>query len=135
LTFGVGERWGNFYSGTLSELTFRSQYRPNPRFAVSLLNHWNRFRLPQGNFDVNLTGAQFSYAFSRFLNASAFAQVNTAEHQAASVNFRLRYTYRPDSDLILVYNVGTRFASLEAENPEQLREQRFAVKLTYSFSL
>jgi len=134
-TFGVGERWGRFYTGRLNELTFQSQYRPDPRFAVSLLNRWNRFRLLQGNFDVNLAGAQFSYAFSRFLSASTFAQVNTAEHQAASVNFRIRYTYRPDSDLIVVYNLGTRFASLAAENPEQLREQRFAVKLTYSFSL
>jgi hypothetical protein len=30
--------------------------------------------------------------------------------------------------------VGTRFASLAAANPQQLREQRFEVKLTYSFT-
>lgn len=135
LTVSVRERWGEFYTGRLNELTFRSQYRPNPRFAVSLTNYWNAFRLPQGRFNVDLAGVQLSYAFSRFLNASTFIQVNTAEQKAGSVNFRIRYTYRPDSDLYVVYNVGTRFASLAAENPEQLREQRFVVKLTYSFSL
>ncbi len=44
-----------------------------------------------------------------------------------AANLRLRYNYRPDSDVFVVYNVGTRFASLAAANPEQLREQRFAV--------
>jgi len=135
LTFGVNERWGSFYTGTLNEFGFRSQYRPSPRFAISLTNRWNRFRLHEGDFDVDLAGIQFSYAFSRFLNTSTFVQINTAETKAASVNFRIRYTYRPDSDLIVVYNTGTRFASLAAENPEQLREQWFVVKLTYSFSL
>jgi len=135
LTFGVSERWGSFYTGTLNELGFRSQYRPSPRFAISLTNRWNRFRLREGNLDVDVAGIQFSHAFSRFLHASTFVQINTAETKAASVNFRIRYTYRPDSDLIVVYNVGTRFASLAAENPEQLREQRLVFKLTYTFSL
>jgi hypothetical protein len=53
----------------------------------------------------------------------------------ASGNFRVRYTFRPGSDIYYINKVGTHFASLAAENPEQLREQRLAVKLTYSFSL
>jgi len=40
---------------------------------------------------------------------------------------------RPDSDLFIVYNVGTQFVSLGAANPQQIRETRFAVKFTYSF--
>jgi hypothetical protein len=43
------------------------------------------------------------------------------------------YNRRPDSDLYAIYNVGTRFASLAASS-EQLRETRFELKLTYSFS-
>jgi hypothetical protein len=60
--------------------------------------------------------------------------MNTSNTQAVSANIRLRYNYRPDSDLYVVYNVGTRFASLATANPEQLRETRFEVKFTYSFS-
>jgi hypothetical protein len=44
------------------------------------------------------------------------------------------YNYRPDSDLYVIYNVGTRFASLAAASSEQLGETRFEVKFTYSFS-
>lgn len=135
LTFGVVGRWGGYYTGNLKEVAARSNYRPNARLAVSLTNRFEAFRLLEGHFDVNLAGLQVSYAFSRFLNASTFLQINTADRKAASANLRLRYTYRPDSDLYVIYNVGTRFASLAAENPVQLREQRFAVKLTYSFSL
>jgi hypothetical protein len=49
------------------------------------------------------------------------------------VNFRLRYSYRPDSDLFIIYDVGTQFVSLAAANPQQIRETRFAIKFTYSF--
>jgi hypothetical protein len=47
---------------------------------------------------------------------------------------RLRYNYRPDSDLYIIYNVGTQFASIPPANPPQVRETRFAVKYTYSFA-
>jgi hypothetical protein len=52
--------------------------------------------------------------------------------QAVSANLRLRYNYRPDSDLYIIYNVGTQFASIAPANPPQVRETRFAVKWTYS---
>ena len=74
-----------------------------------------------------------SYAFNRFLNATTFVQTNTADTKAVSVNFRVRYTFRPDSDLYVIYNLGSRFQSLAAGNPMNLREQKFAVKITYSF--
>ena len=44
-----------------------------------------------------------------------------------AATLRLRYNDRPDSDIFVIYYVGTRFASLAAANPDQLREQRFAV--------
>ncbi len=74
-----------------------------------------------------------SYSFNRFLTTSALAQVNTIEKNPVSVNFRLRYTYRPDSDLFVIYNLGSQFNSIAAGNPVLLREQRLTVKLTYSF--
>jgi hypothetical protein len=68
------------------------------------------------------------------LTTSTLIQLNTHNTQAVSANVRLRYNYRPDSDLFVIYNVGTRFASLAAANPMELREQRFVIKFTYSFS-
>jgi hypothetical protein len=133
-TFNLFERFGTYYTGHLNESSVRVNYRPAPRFSVSANARWNRFTLPEGNFSVVLAGLQANYSFSRKLTTSAYVQLNTSYTQAVSANFRLRYNYRPDSDLYIVYNAGTQFASLTATNPAQIREQRLSVKLTYSYT-
>ncbi len=132
-TYGFFERFGGYYGGSLNEFRVRANYRPGPKFSVSASQTWNRFRLPQGNFSVDLASLQGNYSFSRFLTLSSTIQMDTANTQAVSANFRLRYNYRPDSDLFLIYNVGTQFVSLAAANPQQVRETRFAIKFTRSF--
>lgn len=56
--------------------------------------------------------------------------MNTSNNQGAIANIRLRWNYRPDSDLFVIYTVGQQFASLVAANPTQ---NRFAIKYTYSW--
>ena len=133
-TYNFFERFGGYYGGSLNEFRARANYRPTARFSVSASQTWDRFRLPEGNFSVNLASLQANYSFSRFLTFTSIVQMDTSNTQAVSANFRLRYNYRPDSDLYIIYNVGTQFASLAAANPPQVRETRFAVKYTYSFS-
>src|SRR6266699_811437 len=77
---------------------------------------------------------QGNYSFSRFLTFTSLIQMDTSNTQAVSANLRLRYNYHPDSDLYIIYNVGMQFASIAPANPPQVRETRFAVKWTYSFS-
>lgn len=132
-TYNFFERFGGYYGGSLNQFRVRVNYRPGPKFSVSASQTWNRFRLPQGNFSVNLASLQGNYSFSRFLTLSSTIQMDTANTQAVSANFRLRYNYRPDSDLFLIYNVGTQFVSLAAANPLQIRETRLAIKFTRSF--
>jgi hypothetical protein len=60
--------------------------------------------------------------------------MDTSNTQVARASLRLRYKYRPDCDLYIIYNVGTQFASIAPDNPPQVRETRFAVKYTYSFT-
>ncbi len=134
LTFSASEQWGGYYTGHLNSAVFTAQYRPNPHLTLAVNNTVNSFRLPQGNFNIDLAGVQVSYAFNRFLNATTFVQADTAQTQAVSANFRVRYTFHPDSDLYVIYNAGTRFQSLVAGNPMQVRQQKFAVKVTYSWS-
>ena len=81
-----------------------------------------------------LASLQGSYSFNRFLTFTSLAQIDTSNTQAASAGFRLRYNYRPDSDLYVIYNEGTQFASIAPANPPQVRETPFAVKWTYSFA-
>ena len=140
------ERFGTYYGGHLNEARVRGTYRPNERLSFSFAEQWNRFRLglvtdaadkvfttEAGNFSVLFGSFQTNYSFSRFLTLSALLQMDTANAQAASANIRLRWNYRPDSDLFFIYTAGQRFASLVAANPPQYYENRFAIKFTYSW--
>jgi len=146
LTASFFERFGTYYNGHLNEARIRTTYRANERLSFSFAEQWNRFRLgattdPSGNalpagsgdFSVVFGSFQTNYSFSRFLTLSSLLQMNTANDQAISANIRLRWNYRPDSDLFVIYTAGQRFASLVAANPPQFYENRFAIKLTYSW--
>ena len=135
LTVNLFERFGTYYNGHLNEARVRATYRANERLSFSFSEEWDRFRLPVagGNFSVGVGGFQTNYSFSRFLTLSSLVQMDTANIQAASANIRLRWNYRPDSDLFVVYTAGQRFASLVAANPAQFYENRFAIKYTYSW--
>ncbi len=134
VTFNLYDQFGGYYGGNLNVSRVGATYRPNAQFSITATQTWNRFRLPVANFSVDLASLQANYSFSRFLTFSSVIQMNTANNQAVSANLRLRYNYRPDSDLYIIYNVGTQFASLAATNLQQTRETRFAIKYTYSFN-
>jgi hypothetical protein len=135
-TYNFFERFGGYYGGSLNEFQIRANYRPTARFSISASETWDRFRLPlpNGNFSVVLASVQGNYSFTRFLTFTSLIQMDTSNTQAISANVRVRYNYRPDSDFYIIYNVGTQFASIAPANPPQVRETRFAVKWTYSFS-
>ncbi len=145
-TFSLFERFGTYYNGHLNEARVRAAYRANERLSFSFAEQWNQFRLgvvtdsrgnvlppAAGNFSVVFGSFQTNYSFSRFLTLSTLLQMDTANTQAASANVRLRWNYRPDSDLYIIYTAGQRFASLVAANPPQFYENRFAIKFTYSW--
>jgi hypothetical protein len=129
------ERFGTYYNGRLNEARVHGTYRASERLSFALGEQWNRLRLPTpgGNFSVMVGSFQTNYSFSRFLSLSSLIQVDTANTQAVSANIRLRWNYRPDCDMYVIYTAGTRFASLVAENPPQFYENRFAIKFTYSW--
>jgi hypothetical protein len=135
-TYGFFERFGGYYGGTLNEFRVRMNYRPTPKFSISASSTWDRFRLPlpNGNFSIVLASLQGNYSFNRFLTITSVIQLDTSNTQAVSANLRLRYNYRPDSDLYVIFNEGTQFTSIAPANPPQVRETRFAIKWTYSFS-
>ena len=135
-TYNFFERFGGYYGGNLNEFRVRANYRPSKKFSLSASETWDRFRLPlpNGHFSVVLASLQGNYSFNRFLTFTSLIQMDTSNAQAVSANLRLRYNYRPDSDLYIIYNVGTQFASIAPANPPQIRETRFAVKWTYAFA-
>ena len=147
LTVNFFERFGSYYNGHLNEARVRATYRASERLSFNFAEQWNRFRLgtttdpsgttalpaSAGDFSVVFGSFQTNYSFSRFLTLSTLLQMDTANIQAASANIRLRWNYRPDSDLYVIYTAGQRFASLVAVNPPQYYENRFVIKFTYSW--
>ena len=129
------ERFGTYYDGRLNEARVRLTYRSSERLSFNFSEQWNRFRLPveDGNFSVVFGGLQANYSFSRFLTLSSLVQMNTANTEAVSANIRLRWNYRPDSDLYVIYTAGQSFASLVATNPPEFYQNKLVIKFTYSW--
>jgi hypothetical protein len=144
VTVSFYERFGGYYNGRLNEARIRATYRANRRLGFGFSEQWNKFHIgvTDGSagaapsfrdFSVVFGSLETDYAFSRFLSLSTILQMNTADPQATSANIRLRWNYRPDSDLYVIYTAGQKFASLAAVTPQQFYEHRFVVKYTYSF--
>ena len=82
--------------------------------------------LPGGAFTAYVSGLRLGWAFSTRLTAHAYAQYNSLERRFLG-NFRVRYIYRPGSDLYLVFNEERG----EPSDPGALLSRGFAVKLSY----
>jgi hypothetical protein len=123
--FGVGEQWGDFYSGTRSESEVFLTLRPTDHLLLSVDDTYNLVRLPQGDFSTNLMAARASYNFSRKLLTNVFVQVNSSA-QLTAINARLRYIFRPHSDFYFIYNQST---GKGLERPSR----QVQVKITYHY--
>ena len=127
------ERFGSYYNGKLNEFRVRANYRPTAKISFAAVETWDRFKFGRESFNVHVGSLNTGYSLNRFLTTSLLVQVNSIEKNPISVNMRLRYNYRPDSDLFVIYNIGSQFNSLAAGNPVLTREQRLTIKFTYSF--
>ncbi|PWT88516.1 MAG: hypothetical protein C5B55_12955, partial [Blastocatellia bacterium] len=119
-------KWGNFYSGKRDEISGEATFRPNAHLLFDFTDSFNNVRLLQGNFTTNLITGRVDYNFSRKLLTSALMQINSAARLSA-INVRLRYIYRPNSDLFVIYNQTT---GVGLERPSY----SFQIKLTRDFT-
>ncbi len=123
----VQQGWGDFYSGRRYETEAGFTLRPNEHFLLEVMDSFNRVQLPQGNFSTNLAGGRMNLNLSRKLLTSTFVQFNNAA-RLSSVNVRLRYIFRPNSDFFAIYNQTT---GQGLERPSY----QFQVKMTYYWSM
>lgn len=106
LTFSAYYEWGGFYTGHRREVSTSFTYRANEKVAFSMDERYNLVELPQGSFSTNLYSFRSTVNLSRRLLTSTFLQINSAI-RLTSLNFRLRYIYRPNSDFYVIYNQNT----------------------------
>ncbi len=119
-TFNFG--FGGFFGGTRIELTPQLSLEP----TISL----NRIALPQGRFTAQLLTTRAIYSLTPLMFVSALVQYNSST-DAVSTNLRLRWEYRPGSELFVVYN-EQREALVPQRSPE-LQNRALIVKINRLF--
>jgi hypothetical protein len=93
---------GEYYNG--HRLHTLVSVAEKPREGVVFLTQWDRnnIHLPTGKFITDLISENVSWSFSTRLSTRASLQWNRDDNFQG--NFVLDWTYRPESDIYLVYN-------------------------------
>jgi hypothetical protein len=95
---------GSFYNGDRTTVTFnRSRINVSPQLSVEPNISLNWITLPTGDFTTTLLGSRITYTMTPLLFASALVQYNSSTH-TVSANARMRWEWRPGSELFIVYN-------------------------------
>ena len=95
---------GEFYDGDKTTLTI-SQGRLNlsPQLSIEPTYTGNWIAVPDGRSTTHLAGTRVVYTVTPTMFASALVQYNTGVN-AVSANVRLRWEYRPGSEIFVVFN-------------------------------
>jgi hypothetical protein len=119
--------WGDFWDGRRRSLTGGLALKPSYRLNATFDYTRNVVALARGSSATNLVGARVLYGFSPRSFVNAFVQYNS-ETDEVSTNIRFNLTYRPLSDIYLVYN--DRRSSLGTAR----MERAFSIKVTNLFN-
>lgn len=96
-----------------------------PQLYVEPVISINRVDLPYGRFTTRLLSARTTYTLTPRMVAAALIQYNSSTSLLTS-NVRLRWEYRPGSELFVVYSEGR--DTLLTGHPE-LQNRGFVVKV------
>ena len=112
-------RTGEFYTGTRTDISAGLEWHPSRYFFTGLAYEHRDVNLREGDFEVHLASVRMNAAFSPDLIWSAVAQYDNLSHNVV-LNSRIRWTYRPGSDVFLVWKQGwhyddSRWTSLTSE--------------------
>jgi hypothetical protein len=100
----ISAEYGTFYAGHRKTIAFsRTRMNLSPRFSMEPNVSVNWVDLPQGSFVTRLVGSRVTYTVTPLMFASALVQYNSSSN-LVSTNVRLRWEYRPGSELFVVYN-------------------------------
>jgi hypothetical protein len=122
-----------FFDGTRTDLDLSLGFRLTSQLSTEASYTRNDVDLQAGSFAVDLGALRVDYTLSPAISLRTLTQYNSLTRQW-STSSRLRYTYRPGSELYVVYDEvrqdGTALTGLSDHRDHQL-----IVKLTYLFSM
>ena len=114
------------YGGTIKSVSGEVSAAPSPNLAFALRVNRNVVDLPNGDFTADLATLRLTVAPSTKFVVNTLIQYNALDNDIGA-NVRLAYTFRPGSDLFLVYNE-------RRGDPTSLwapRDRAGLIKLTY----
>ena len=104
LAGGLAVQYGSFFGGEKTSVDFtRGRLSMTPRLSVEPGVSLNWINLPEGRFTTELVTARTTYTVTPAMFVSALLQYNSSS-DSLSANLRLRWEYRPGSELFVVYN-------------------------------
>jgi hypothetical protein len=81
----------------------RGRYNVTPKLSVEPSLSVNWVDLAEGSFTTNVVGSRVTYTRTSRMFVSGLLQYNSGNN-AVAANVRLRWEYRPGSELFVVYN-------------------------------
>ncbi len=121
---------GEFYGGTLRELSWRGRVEVSPQLSIEPQVSLNHVDTPYGTGDTNVAGARATYTLTPRMFVGALLQYQSATKSVSS-NVRFRWEYQPGSELFVVYS-DLRDTD-DRGFPPQMLTRSFVVKLTKLF--
>jgi hypothetical protein len=95
---------GTLYGGRRTAVNVnQGRFSPTPQLAIEPTYQGNWLDLPVGKSTTHLAGTRVTYTMKPTMFTSALVQYNTGT-RSVSANVRLRWEYRPGSELFIVYN-------------------------------
>jgi hypothetical protein len=120
---------GSFYGGTRTEAGYQGRAELLSRISLEPGVSFNRVELPQGGFTTRLITTRASLALTPRAFVGAFVQYNSTT-ASLSGSVRLRWEYRPGSDLFVVWSEGR---DTSARDTPTLTNRTLVLKLTRLF--
>lgn len=106
VTGSVGATTGRFYDGTLREAHYRGRVEVSPAMSLEPNVAVNRVVRPgTGTIWINVAALRANWALSPRAVASTLVQYSSGS-SSLTASARLRWEYRPGSDVFLVYSEG-----------------------------
>jgi hypothetical protein len=108
--------------------------RATNQIALSAGFSRNDVNLPNGDFIADIGSFQLDYAFSPTISLRSLTQRNSLSDQW-STSARLRWIFRPGSDIYLVYDDVRRDIPIAvAPFTNEFRDRQLVLKMTYLFT-
>lgn len=120
--------FGDFYDGTLDQVTLRMEIKPSADVSFELSAERNTGEVSAGSFTQELVSGRVLVNFSPDLQVNSFVQYDN-DSRTVGTNMRLRWTFDPFGDVFVVYNHNVE----DFTDRWELESNQLIIKVQYAF--